>query len=384
MDPGIESVIDNRGNKAPLLVASGFLLNQRCHRKNLPNVHHCIVNLFVREAALRLHSSADGLVEGINIRLHTFGKFAVKVRQHLVDDPHRIIVHIEIIGIREQIALQPVFISIGKRLEKIEVKLVIRRSILQIRQCTNLIIRQHGENLVAGIPLWKGQGNGLPGFTGRCQPVHQRMIIKELVQFKGSRAELFLCMAELSVENKQEFIAYQSVILQILCHILQGIAILNGNRDHVICLGQRQNIIRCKPHCYSQCQRQPQHHQHIDYRMLETSGLFSCRHIILIFFVIIFVVILVPIVFVIVIRIPIVFRFILRGRSILIGERFFRVVEAVFLFRLLLCPVFFLHASPSILQKMIPWSVAMASMVISCCSTGISGIRCPQIPMVFP
>ena len=78
------------------------------------------------------------------------------------------------------------------------------------------------------------------------------MRVKLLVQLKGACAEFVRRIAELPIEHEQELILDQSVILQILGHIIQRIILGYGNGDHVIGLRQRQDVICRKPHDHCQ------------------------------------------------------------------------------------------------------------------------------------
>ena len=89
------------------------------------------------------------------------------------------------------------------------------------------------------------------------------MIVKLLVQLKGTGADFFLRVAEFPIEDKQELIVDEAVILEILGHILQGIPLVDGDGNYVVGLGQGQHIVCGKPHHHRQHHRGHQHTEHI-------------------------------------------------------------------------------------------------------------------------
>ncbi len=379
MDMGGQAIVNDRGDQGALLVGAGLLLDQRGHRHHLGYVHHGVLDVLLGEGTLLLHPGADAGIEIVHRREHLVRDLAGEVAQKLVDDTFRVVVHIEVVGVREQIALQPVCLAKGQILQELVVKVVVGRRVLQLLQSTDPVLRQHIEDLAAGVALREGQGHGGAGFAGDLQRVGQRVVIELLVQLKGACAELVLQMAEGAIELEQKLIVDQAVLLEILRHRVQAVALADGDGDEIVRLGQGQHIVRRQPHSHRQHRRHHQHRKHIRHRAAQAPGpgLVIVVLIVVILAVVVFV--LVSVVFDVLIIAIVLLVLIAHGVAVIV-----QAVKLVVILRS--AAVLFHHTSPSVPHSVIVCSVATASILWSVPSIGTrSSIRITgHIPMVLP
>ena len=189
----------------------------------------------------------DGPAAVQDLLAHLVRHLGVKLHQHLVDDIQGVLRGGELIGVREQIPLQPVVVPQLDVLEEGEGVVVVGGHILEVLHTGHVPLLQQGEDLVDGIALRDGDGDG--GFAGGigAHAGEQGPVVHVGVQGEGARHHLILAPGKGGKQIKQRLVLNESVFLEHVRHIAKAVFTGNGNGNRFLLFVQGQHIVGGHP-----------------------------------------------------------------------------------------------------------------------------------------
>ena len=167
----------------------------------------------------------------------------VEVAEQSADHVLGLILQIEFVGIREQIALETVALAIGQALEEIIVKLVFRRRLLEHLAGADPVLFEQVEYLVGVLTLGNHQRDRLAVARTGHQIVDQGVIVVGQLNAVDAGIEEILLLSDLAVELEEPFVFDGSGLLQLGGHAVKRVVLGNGDLDGFVGPGQGQNIV---------------------------------------------------------------------------------------------------------------------------------------------
>ena len=193
------------------------------------------------------------------------GEFGVKPDQHLVDDVQGILGGGEFIGVRVQIALQPVVVAQGQVLEEGEGVVVVGCLLLQLG-CVrhHALFLQQSEDLIDGVALRDGDLDGGLGGRVGAHAGDQGPVVHVGVQGEGPGYDLVPAAGEGGKELEEALVLDQAVFLQHGDHVAEAVLLPDGNRGRLFRLVQGQYIVGRHPADAGQQGGDPDNKDHIE------------------------------------------------------------------------------------------------------------------------
>ena len=253
-----QAVIDHRRDSAALRRAVGLLFDQRRHDDHIVETQLCGSCFVFREAVLH-HIFPQLLIEGAEICLHLLRDLVVKVPQEFGKDIFRVVIHIELIGVRIEIALQTAMITIRQIFQEPVVKFIIGSCFLQAGCVTDLLFLQHQENILQLIAFRYGDRFGGTVFAGLHHAINQCAIVIDRVQLIGAGVDLFRRVGDHAVEVEEPLILNQALFLQHGSDIGNRRIFLHRHCDNGFLRRQGADFVGAFPCEYSQQNRGCQH-----------------------------------------------------------------------------------------------------------------------------
>ena len=128
---GAEAVVDHRGDEAALRGTIRLLLHQGGHDDDIVHGELSVGNFGFGEAGL-FHLGLEVAVELIQGGVHIVGDLVVEVLQELGEHVFGAVVQVELIGVREEVALQAAVVAVVEILEEVIVKLIVGGGLLKL------------------------------------------------------------------------------------------------------------------------------------------------------------------------------------------------------------------------------------------------------------
>ena len=110
-----QAVIDDGSNGCAFRRSGRLLFDEGCDRDEVVERKLGVRDLRFGERILP-HALGKAVVQRVQRVIEVAGEFVVEVAQEFVNDVLRVVSHIELVGIREEIALQPVLAAVGNLL----------------------------------------------------------------------------------------------------------------------------------------------------------------------------------------------------------------------------------------------------------------------------
>ena len=159
------------------------------------------------------------------------GEFVIEVAQEFVDDVRRIVAHIELVRIREEIALQPVFAAVGDLLQEVIGKFVARRGIGQILIGADAVSFEQAEDILALVALGNGDLDDRTVGAGLDHVADEGVIVVAAVQRIGAGLDGLFRVGGPAVEFEQGLIAHEALAFELSGDLRDRRAV--GDGDHV-------------------------------------------------------------------------------------------------------------------------------------------------------
>ena len=203
----IQAVVDNRSDRFAVRTV-GLLFNQRSNGDDFLQV-------------LTFHHFDHFLV---------FKYPIIEIVQQTAQCTDRFFLHIKLIGIREQIALQTADIAQIFVVDKAVIfKHIIFCRFRQLFHGRNIVLRQQFDDLLYGIAFGDGDRHRRGSTCSRLHGLLQTMIVHTGVKFVNTGIYLLCRTAEQTVEFKEEFGVNDAGFLQLLGNSSQSVAFINGD-----------------------------------------------------------------------------------------------------------------------------------------------------------
>ena len=134
----------------------------------------------------------------------------------MVEHAHRFLAHIELVGVGEQVALQPLGVAQGHHaLEEGELEVVIGSGLLQLLHRGHPLLLQKGEDLGLCHALGYGDGGGHAVGGGGAHAGDEGPVVHVGVQLIGADAHLFAGAGDGREQAEEPLVADQSGVLQL-------------------------------------------------------------------------------------------------------------------------------------------------------------------------
>ena len=228
----VQAVVDDRGNLG-LVGAVGLLLDHGGHG------HHVL----------------DGAAVVLYLLAHLVGEDLVKAEDHLVEHAHRFLAHIELVGVGEQVALQPLGVAQGHyALEEGELEVVIGCGLLQLLHRGHPLLLQKGEDLGLCHALGYGDGGGHAVGGGGAHAGDEGPVVHVGVQLIGARGDLGPLLSGLAggvgqgtEELKHHLVLDEALLLQLVGHLAHRVPLVDLHHGGKGGLVEGQHIVGPDP-----------------------------------------------------------------------------------------------------------------------------------------
>ena len=241
-----QAVIDHGCDRCALRSLCRFLLNERSNGNEIIERQLRVRDLGFRKA-VRTHLLCQAVIERVQRVVEIAGKFVVKVPQELINDVFRRIAHIELVRVREQIALQPVLAAVGNILQERIVKFIRGRRIRQLIIRADAVGLQQLENVRAFIALGDGDLDDRAVRAGLYHIVDECVIVIPAVQRIRPRLDRLFRVGRPAVELEQALVSDKALAAQLGRDLGDCRAVGDGHRDLGIVLRQCKHIVGNAP-----------------------------------------------------------------------------------------------------------------------------------------
>ena len=176
----------------------------------------------IRAVGLLLDQGGDGddLLQGVAGLLHLGHPLLVHAADKVADQPVQgvlgVMAHIELIGVREEEALQSAQV-LGFVVDEVVVKIAGLGGLSQGLLRVDALFRQQGDGLADGVALRNGDGHRLRAQVagGAAHPSDQGVVVHVGVQLIGADAHLFAGAGDGREQAEEPLVADQSGVLQL-------------------------------------------------------------------------------------------------------------------------------------------------------------------------
>ena len=216
----------------------------------------------------------DGTAAVCHLLAHCVGKLLVKAHQHLVDDIQGVLGGGKFVGVGVEIALQAVIVPHLQILEEGEGVVVVGRHILQVLHAGHTLLLQQREDLIHGVALGNGHGDGGPGGRVGTHAGQQGPVVHIGVQGEGACHHVVLAAGEGGKEIEEELIFDESLVLELFSHITKAVVIGNGNGSGLLWFVQSQHVVGSHPADAGQQRGHADDKNRIDGRSAQARALF--------------------------------------------------------------------------------------------------------------
>ena len=257
-----QAVIDDGGDRCALGRSGRLLFDEGCDRDEVVERKLGVRDLRFGERILP-HTLGKAVVQRVQRVIEVAGEFVVEVAQEFVNDVLRVVSHIELVGIREEIALQPVLAAVGDLLQERIVEFIGRRGVRQILIRADAVFLQQTEDILALVAFGDGDLHDRAVGAGLDHIADKRMIVIAAVERIRTRLNGALGVGGPAVQLEKRFRTDKATVPQFLCDLRDRRAVCNGDGHLCVRLGQGQHIVRAAPRKHGKQHRRGQHAAHI-------------------------------------------------------------------------------------------------------------------------
>ena len=210
----LQTVVNHRGD-LPLVRTVGLLFNQGCNGDDLLQI----------------------IAPSLRGRQQFVVQLAVKVGEHLIQRVGGLFgVDIELVGVREEIALQPADV-LGVVVDEAVIEFCGLGGLCQLLLGTDAVFRQQMDDLPDRIALGDRDthrfGSHVAG--GAAHAHDQSVVVHVGVQLIGAHADLLIRVGNAGVETEEPLVFDESRVLQLLGHRADIVLCCHLHRDR--CFG---------------------------------------------------------------------------------------------------------------------------------------------------
>ena len=192
------------------------------------------------------HLRGQSVVQLVHSGIHLVRDLAFKVPQELAEDIFRFVVQIELIRIREKIALEAVLIAVGKVLQEAVIKRIACRRLLELRNRRNAGLFEKRKDVLALVALGNRDLGRRAQARARGHAVDKRVVVVEMVELIRAGLDLPLCMGIETVEPEQPLVLDEALLLELPAYVRNRRVFGDSDGDFFIRLCERQHIV-CQP-----------------------------------------------------------------------------------------------------------------------------------------
>ena len=219
------------------------------------------------EAGL-LHLGLEVAVELIQGGVHIVGDLVVEVLQELGEHVFGAVVQVELIGVREEVALQAAVVAVVEILEEVIVKLVVGGGLLKLLHGAHALFLEQLEDVIGLIALGDGDLGGGAVFGGGNHAIDEGVVVVDLVELIGAGVYLILSAGDHAVEAEEPAVVHQALLHEDVGHLGHGGVFRHGDGDHIVLGGEGAYLVGTLPGEHSKKHRRGQHaadvQQHLD------------------------------------------------------------------------------------------------------------------------
>ena len=241
-----QTVIDDRGDQAALGRAAGLLLDHGGDRDQLIDRELMRGNVIVIEIHIAVFLR-EVFVEQVELTARLVGELAVKVGQQLVQHALGIVVLIEIIGIREQEALERILLPLRNMLQEPIVEACLRRALLQRLGRADVALFHQLKDLAAGIALRDRHADSRAVRAVGHHALDERVIVIVVAQLIGARLDLAAGLGELAVKLEEPRILDEALVVELLRDLVYGGVFGDRDRMRIVRAAEGHHVLRAFP-----------------------------------------------------------------------------------------------------------------------------------------
>ena len=181
--------------------------------------------LVVRSLGLYHRGDDDSLVqrdaEVVRLRVHIRRQLAVEVQQELVDGARRLHALIELVGVREEVALQAARFARLRPVEEGIIVDVVRRGLLEVLDGADALLFQLLKYLLHGIAFGEGYGRRHHGDGRRLHPEHQGVVVALGIELIGAWVHVDIRVGEPAEKLEKALVFDEARVLERVRNVVE-------------------------------------------------------------------------------------------------------------------------------------------------------------------